>query len=135
MPFDAVAEKRPPVDKIPTRSQIDQEERAREHLLAAEAEAATADTWLKETIRLLEKGFLNTEDLQYLESIWKSDRVAEGTVTFLQEMVRTLEQAEQTPLTQTKICAMKKYLEAVGKFMAGYRLIFLDAKRRAEQKG
>lgn len=118
-----------------TPSPINEMGKAQKELREAEASVLSADTWLKQVANKIAEGNFSTEDAEYLRDLLGSEQFEEGSVQFLSSITQALEQALTLEIEPAKrhaaeirLAAAKKHLEALGKRLAGLRLLLNGPK-------
>lgn len=104
-------------------------------LKEAESSVLAADTWLKQVADRIARGDFSSDDAEYLRGLLGSERFEEGSVQFLSSVVQSLEEGlalmtdpERKDAAQLRLTAAKKHLEALGKRLAGLRLLLKGPK-------
>lgn len=121
--------------KVERTSPATELDRAQRELKEAEASSLAADTWLKQVADRVSRGNFSTEDANHLRELLGSERFEEGSVQFFTSVVQALEQAltleiepERQEAARIRLTAAKKHLEALGKRLAGLRLLLNGPK-------
>lgn len=97
----------------------------------AEVMDVQADAWLHEVARRVSSGEFGIADCEYLRGIMGSERFEEGSVAFLDTVLKNSEEIierggldpEQLAITQVGVATAKTHLRALGKRLAGLRLM------------
>lgn len=122
--------------KPPEEKPLSPLDKARSHLKAAEASALQADTWLKEVIRRVSRVDFDIDDVQYLRGLLGSEKFEEGSVQFLDSVLKATQQGlEQPNLTsdqreqiELNVATAEKLLEALGLRLTGLKLMLNGPK-------
>lgn len=121
--------------KEPKPSAVQEFAIAQRELKEAEASSLAADTWLKQVADRVSRGNFSSEDANHLRELLGSERFEEGSVQFLAHVVQALEQAltleiepERQEAARIRLAAAKKHLEALGRRLAGLRLLLNGPK-------
>lgn len=121
-----------PVSEKPSPEQ--ERVNAMRELKDAEASALAADTWLKQVAQRVATGELTQEHSDYLRSLLGSEKFEEGSVQFLAQVAQNLEQAltlvepGRREAAELRLATARKHLEALGKRLAGLRLLLNGPK-------
>lgn len=110
--------------------------KAKQQLKEAEVVELQSETWLKEVSRRVSSGEFGLADCEYLRGIMGSERFEEGSVAFLDTVLRTSEEIiergdldpEQLEITKLGVATAKVHLRALGKRLAGLRLMLNGPK-------
>lgn len=110
--------------------------KAKQQLKDAEVVELQSDAWLRQVARRVSSGEFSIADCEYLRGIMGSERFEQGSVAFLDTVLRTSEEIlerggldpEQFEITSLGIATARVHLRALGKRLAGLQLMLKGPK-------